>query len=308
VTQTPPPPTTARKIVRATRREYRETRDFLKGRIAAYGAARHSVEGPDGVQRAALPDKGPTPPFTLRDGIDRDQFAKDVASRDWFHTFDFGDGIVGHGPDPSHHKTQYLGLPDSFEGLRVLDIGAYDGHYSFEAARRGAKEVVAADHFVWTWPGNTARDNFDFVRDALGMNDVVRDVTVRVEDMTPEIVGGEFDVVFFYGVLYHAPDPLGYLKRVRAVTRGEVLIETVVDLLHVPRPALAYYPGAYLNNDGSNHFGPNMMAVKGLLEDAGFSQMDDLGIWRYHEIELTRGAPLPPGPPTSGRAVVRARP
>jgi tRNA (mo5U34)-methyltransferase len=296
---------TAQRVVRVSRR--------LPDMARAVRAAAHGWQpGPKELGGVQHPPVGtrPTPPFTLREGIDREQFAKDVATRDWFHTFDFGGGIVASGPDPSHQKTQFLGLPDSFEGLRVLDIGAYDGHYSFEAARRGAAEVVAADHFVWTWPGNTAKDNFEFVRDALGMNDVVKDVTVKVEDMTPEIVGSDFDVVFFYGVLYHAPDPLGYLKRVRAVTapQGQVLIETVVDLLDVPRPALAYYPGAYLNNDGSNHFGPNILAVRGLLEDAGFSRMDDLGLWRYHELEVTKGAPLPPGPPKSGRAVMRARP
>ncbi|HAP75808.1 MAG TPA: hypothetical protein DCR14_06960 [Acidimicrobiaceae bacterium] len=245
-----------------------------------------------------------TPPFPLKPGVDRDRFAAEVAERKWFHTFDFGDGVIGHGPDPSHHKTQYMGFPDRFDGLSVLDVGAYDGHYSFEAARRGATDVLATDHWTWTWPGETARSNFEFVRDHLDVT--VRDQFIRVEDISPEAIGGQFDVVLFLGVLYHAPDPLGYLQRVRSVTRKYVLIETVVDLLDVPRPAMAYYPGAYLNRDASNHFGPNMPGLLGLLEDAGFSKVDDLGVWRQHEIELTRGVPLPTGAPTSGRAVVRA--
>ena len=273
--------------------------------------AAHGWEtGPPELGGVRLPPDGDaiTPPFALRPGIDRDQFAKEVRARDWFHSFDFGGGIVADGIDKSHWKTQFMGLPGSFAGLRVLDIGAYDGHYAFETARRGAAEVVAADHFVWTWPGCTARGNFELVRDALGYGDVVKDVVVRVEDMTPESVGGEFDVVLFLGVLYHAPDPLGYLKRVRAVTApgGRAVVETVVDLLDVSRPAMAYYPGAYLNEDASNHFGPNLLAVQGLLSDAGFSRVDEPFLWRYHEIESTSGRPLPPGPPKSGRAVVTA--
>ena len=247
---------------------------------------------------------GDTPPFELRAGVDREAFAREVTRRKWFHTFDFGAGIVAHGPDPSHQKTKYLGLPARLDGLNVLDVGAYDGHYSFEAARRGAADVLASDHFVWTWPGETSHSNFEFVRKNLGL--AVRDQFIRVEDLSPEALGGQFDVVFFLGVLYHAPDPLGYLKRVRRVARQYVLIETVVDLLDVPRPALAYYPGAYLNHDASNHFGPNMAALEGLLSDAGFSRMDDLGMWKAHEIERTRGAPIPAGRPTSGRSVVRA--
>jgi tRNA (mo5U34)-methyltransferase len=275
-------------------------------RVAADAA--RAARGDGYVPAPAVGRGGRTPPFRLRDGLDRETFAKDLATREWYHSFDFDGGIVAEGRDNSHDKTQYLGLLDSMDGLRVLDVGAFDGHYSFEAARRGAAEVVAADHFVWTWPGSTVKSGFDLIRDALDMNDVVRDVTVTVEDMTPESVGGEFDVVLFLGVLYHAPDPLGYLKRLRAVTRGHAIIETVADLFDVRRPALAYYPGEYLNHDASNHFGPNMPALKGLLSDAGFSRVDDLGAWRYHEVEQANGARRPAGGPRSGRVVVRAWP
>lgn len=247
---------------------------------------------------------GDTPQFELVPGTDRVAFAAAVKERNWFHTFDFGDGIVGHGPDPSHSKTKYLGFPDSFDGLSVLDVGAYDGHYAFEAARRGATDVLATDDFVWNWPGMTARSNFEFVREHLGL--AVRDQVISVEQLTPEAIGGVFDVVLFLGVLYHAPDPIGYLQRIRSVTRKYALIETVVDVLEVARPALAYYPYAYLNGDGSNHFGPNMPALEGLLSDAGFSRVENLGVWRPHELEIIRGLPIPKRQPASGRAVVRA--
>lgn len=244
------------------------------------------------------------PAFEVTSGISDEEFAKAVSERSWFHTFKFTNGVIAPGPDPSHDKTRVLGLPDSFEGLSVLDIGTYDGWYAFEAARRGASTVLATDEFVWRWEGCTARSNFEFVREHTGLP--VQDLTISVEALTPEAVGGLFDVTFFFGVLYHAPDPLGYLKRVRSVTAKYTLIETVVDMLQVPRPALAYYPGDYLNRDSTNHFGPNMPALMGLLSDAGFSRVDDLGIWRPHEVELTARKPLPDGRIESGRAVVRA--
>jgi tRNA (mo5U34)-methyltransferase len=266
--------------------------------MAVHRRTRRTLHNPE------LGDAGNSPPFHVASGADPEVFAKDVAAREWFHRFEFDNGVVAHGVDPSHFKTQYLGLPESFDGLTVLDIGTYEGHYAFEAARRGAADVLAADHWVWTWPGSTARSNFEFVREHLALP--VRDVVLRVEDLTPEAVGGTYDVVLFLGVLYHAPDPLGYLRRVHAVTRQYALVETVVDLLDVDRPALAYYPGAYLNGDASNHFGPNLHALHGLLYDAGFSRVEDVGIWRFHEIEVTRQERLPRGDPRSGRAVVRA--
>jgi tRNA (mo5U34)-methyltransferase len=35
------------------------------------------------------------------------------------------------------------------DGLSVLDVGACDGYYSFEAERRGARDVLALDELVW---------------------------------------------------------------------------------------------------------------------------------------------------------------
>ena len=249
-----------------------------------------------------------TPPFDVRPGTDRIQLAERVSDRKWFHTFEFrhdsGTVFVAHGDDPSHEKTQYLGLPDHFNGLSVLDIGAADGHYSFEAARRGASDVLAVDHDLWTQHRDTARANFEFVREVLGLP--VRDRVITADDISPEALGGQFDVVLLFGVLHHAPDPIGYLTRVRNVTRRYALIETVVDMLDIARPALGYYPDASLNPDASTYFGPNMPALVGMLEDAGFSRVDDLGLWRLHEVELAAGVSLPTGPPKSGRAVVRA--
>jgi len=37
-------------------------------------------------------------------------------------------------------------------GKSVLDIGAYDGFFSFEAERRGARRVVATDQYCWENP------------------------------------------------------------------------------------------------------------------------------------------------------------
>ncbi len=193
-----------------------------------------------------------------------------VAARTWFHTIDLGDGILTPGQKDTPSEVQHLHLPD-LTGRSVLDIGAYDGFYSFEAERRGATRVVAADHFVWNWPGSDARGNFELAREALGSTVEDRDITV--EDLTPDALGSTFDVVLFLGVLYHAPDPLGYLKRVRSVTGELAIVETVVDLLDVPIPAAAYYQGSTMNDDASNFFGPNRLAVEGMLRDAGFSRV-----------------------------------
>jgi tRNA (mo5U34)-methyltransferase len=36
---------------------------------------------------------------------------------------------------------------NNYAGKRVLDIGAWDGYWTFEALKRGAREVLAIDDF-----------------------------------------------------------------------------------------------------------------------------------------------------------------
>jgi tRNA (mo5U34)-methyltransferase len=205
-----------------------------------------------------------------------DRLRAEVATRTWFHTIDLGSGVVTPGQKDTATELVHMRLPD-LTGRSVLDIGTYDGFYAFEAERRGAARVLATDSWTWNWPGSDARRNFDLAHEVLGSR-VVSQV-IAVEDLSPEAVGGPFDVVLFLGVLYHAPDPLGYLRRLRSVTGGTAVIETVVDLLDVDVPAVAYYPGASLNGDASNHFGPNPAAVEGLLTDAGFARVDAFRPW-----------------------------
>jgi tRNA (mo5U34)-methyltransferase len=237
-----------------------------------------------------------------------------VNARTWFHTIDLGGGVVTPGQKDTAAEAVHFRLPDDLAGRSVLDIGAYDGFFSFEAERRGAERVVAADHVAWNWPGSDAGGNFELAREALGSKVESRDVAV--EDLTVESVGGPFDVVLFLGVLYHAPDPLGYLHRVRAVTGGMAIVETVVDLLDVPVPAVAYYPGDSLNDDASNQFGPNLAAMERMLHDVGFSRVVTFDPWtlsRDWAIHSTgeRGGLLTRArrrlhKPRSGRAVFHA--
>ena len=151
-----------------------------------------------------------------------------------------------------------------------------------------------------TGPAATPVATSTLAHELLGSTVRVQDVAV--EKLAPEVVGGTFDVVLFLGVLYHAPDPLGYLKRVRSVTGGVAIIETVVDLLDVPVPAAAYYANASLNNDGSNHFGPNPMAVEGLLVDAASG-----GWWPSTPGRRTPGTRCPRRPRSTRRPSSRSR-
>ena len=69
------------------------------------------------------------------------------AARIWYHTIDLGHGVVTKGVDDTPVRLNRLDLPASFAGRSVLDIGAFDGYYSFAAERLGAARVVALDGY-----------------------------------------------------------------------------------------------------------------------------------------------------------------
>jgi tRNA (mo5U34)-methyltransferase len=187
----------------------------------------------------------------------------------WYHTIDFGQGLVTAGVDDSAYRLARLDFPPSLDGRSVLDIGAWDGFFSFEAERRGAARVLASDWYSWHGPGWGKKAGFELARTILGSR--VEDIDIDVMDLSPERVG-TFDVVLFLGVLYHLPHPLLALERVASVTRGLLILETVVDLIGLRRPAMAFYPERQLNDDPTNWWGPNAAAVHAMLRAVGFAR------------------------------------
>ncbi len=207
---------------------------------------------------------------------------RDAAARiRWYHSMDLGQGVVTSGATSPQPVVKRLSLPPRLDGLTVLDVGAWDGFYSFEAERRGAQRVLATDHFCWSGPGWGSKDGFDLARRALESK--VEDLDIDVMDLAPERVG-VFDIVLFLGVLYHVRHPLLALERVFSVTGRQLILETHVDMLHCGRPACAFYPGDELNRDPTNWFGPNPQAVIAMLREVGFRRVE--AVWGPRSLPL----------------------
>ena len=202
------------------------------------------------------------PTAALMDDINKINF--------WWHKIDLGNGITTPGRDDTLTKLVQVNLPQSLQGLSVLDIGAWDGFFSFECERRGAKRVVALDKAVWDIP-TIGKRGFELARRVLGSK--VEDVELDVLDISPERVG-VFDLVLFLGVLYHMPHPLLALERVASVVGKQLILETHVDMNEHDRPVLAFYPEDECANDGSNWFGPNRAAVEAMLRVVGFRKVE----------------------------------
>ena len=211
--------------------------------------------------------------------MDVDELRSAVSQVTWYHTIPLGHGIVTPGVDDTPARLPKIGLPANLSGKTVLDVGAWDGFFSFEAERRGAARVLATDSFCWNGAGWGTKAGFDLARLALASH--VEDLEIDPLDLSPDMVG-RFDLVLLLGVLYHMKDPMLALERAFSVTRERLIMSTFVDLLWRRAPAMAFYPGAEANADPTNWWGPNPAAVVAMLRTVGFR----------HVTVVDRGSPF----------------
>jgi tRNA (mo5U34)-methyltransferase len=233
----------------------------------------------------------------------------------WYHTIDLGQGVVTKG-DSAQEVVPGI-LPD-VTGRSVLDIGAWDGKYSFLAEQSGASRVVALDHYAWgvdfaargnywaecihsgTLP-DQSRDETDFWQPDLpgrrGFELAAAALGSKVEPLLADFQTvdleevGQFDVVLYLGVLYHMKEPLTCLERLRRVTKEVAVIET--EAVHFEgldhEALLKFHAGSSLRIDFGNWYVPTIEALHNLCRAAGFS-----------EVRTVVGPPAaPPVPPAS---------
>ena len=155
----------------------------------------------------------------------------------------------------------------SVKGKSVIDIGCWDGFFSIEAARRGARRVLATDDYVWRMKFGTRRQTEIAAR--LAAPSVITVKQIDVFDIAPKTVG-KHDVVLFFGVLYHMRHPLLALEKAASVCSELLIVETHLDAMNEARPAMIFYPGRELANDPTNWWGPNIACVEAMLRDQGF--------------------------------------
>jgi tRNA (mo5U34)-methyltransferase len=224
----------------------------------------------------------------------------------WHHSIDLGDGVVTPGSKTPHHtydELRRLRLPE-MANKSVLDVGAWDGFYTFHAEHYRASRVVALDHYAWSidfpkatvytvrqlanrqpirafhtvpdlWDpvGLPGKRGFDLAYRLRNSHaDVVVDDFMTM-DLRPL---GAFDVVLFLGVIYHLEEPLRALRRLRQVTRGVAVIESEAVRLPGRRrlPLWQFVDAAQLHDDPTIWWVPTAEGLRAMCLAAGFSRAE----------------------------------
>jgi tRNA (mo5U34)-methyltransferase len=199
----------------------------------------------------------------------------------WYHTIDLGDGLQTPGWENIRGLNQAMldFLPLSLQGMSVLDIGCWDGLFSFEAEKRGARPVLAIDNlsggdgFFQETLEPIKGEGFkplQVIKTLLDSN--VEYQNKNVYDISPESMN-MFDCTFFFGVLYHLWHPMLALQRVRQVTRKCLFIETHVNETIVQsKPLIQFYPRTE-KYEATTWVGPNLLALFEMLHVVGFKKV-----------------------------------
>lgn len=209
---------------------------------------------------------------------------KEINEIDWWHDMEL-DGIMTNGEDYTQDKLAVIQMPEDLTGKSVIDVGAWDGFFSFEAERRGGK-VLAIDTLAWErgWEtGNkiwkTGKQGFDFAHKIL--NSKVESKNIEVMDLDKNWFGFvkghpnfQFDLVLCLGILYHMKNPLGMCQVMYDICKsdGLLIIESHFDV-DDEKPLMKFYPTDELNRDSGNWWGPNPQCIEAMLRAVGFKDI-----------------------------------
>lgn len=213
----------------------------------------------------------------------------------WYHRIELPHGIVTPGWAPLHVDSYRI--PERLDGKRVLDIGAWDGFWTFEALKRGARQVVAIDDFSdflgsLKEQDRKAWENFDLCRESLGYSeDECQRHNLSVYDLKPETFG-QFDYVFAFGLLYHLRHPLLALDLIGAVCRERLYVESaILDDFSPYRGGLnhgyaggqmlmEFYPDNQYGGNVTNWWAPTLHCLAHMVRAAGFAKVDAWNLTR----------------------------
>ncbi|MES9739442.1 hypothetical protein ABWK46_19235, partial [Peribacillus frigoritolerans] len=182
----------------------------------------------------------------------------------WFDSIKFHDGRIMPGVVPYEifKARADIIFADLKPGETVLDIGDGDGFYAFESELRGAGKttcVINGDSYC-----------FLYARQELGSH-----VELRTE-IQFEAVGSSYrtyDWVFLRGIINQTRNPFHLLERMTKFTNKGLVIELLMDLQDVKRPAMVYYGDENRPGYPVDGFGFNFLFIKSALNKLGFKEV-----------------------------------
>jgi SAM-dependent methyltransferase len=215
----------------------------VQNALRHFGYEVHKVEAPEvsaqrNVEQSLHPSVSVNPVWPLprattgpSDNQIREEFAKYPA---WHYAYEFVGGLSlprryepdGTPYDPQrqwqrfrHFMPYLLGAQQgSLKGKRVLDIACNSGFWSIQCALLGA-DVVGFD------ARTELVEQANLLKRIVGLSNIDFKL-LDFWEMSPQSLGGTFDVVLNLGLLYHLSSPVEALRRTKSMSRDCILLDT----------------------------------------------------------------------------------
>lgn len=211
----------------------------------------------------------------------------------WFHNIEIAKGVYTN-PDGDYQDKRWeivkKNLPKKLDGKECLDVGCSSGFFSLKLLERNAATVIGIDD----GEQGKAIIQANLVKEMLELSNASFQF-INVYDVKK--LNRKFDYVLFLGVLYHLRHPLLALDKLRQITKGKMILQTITskvennikknsDYENSPsfrgeikmRDEVFYkpgYPKMYFSEHGfdkdkSNRWLPNIECVTAMLRSSGF--------------------------------------
>jgi len=155
-----------------------------------------------------------------------------IKQREWFYSFNLPDGSssksYGNGELDAIHDTRRQMLdavlsehyPDGLAGKTAVDLACHQGYFSVHMVNSGVESVLSID----ARPEHI--EDTQLISRVMGIeniNTLQSDVHLLDTDSL-----GEHDIVLCLGLIYHLENPIGALRKARALCKDVCIIETQV--------------------------------------------------------------------------------
>jgi tRNA (mo5U34)-methyltransferase len=199
----------------------------------------------------------------------------------WYHTMELAPGLTTQGEFDLRPWVERYGLPARLDGMRVLDVGTFDGFWAFEMERRGAAEVVALDvggEDDFDWPPRRRGERATVMRPGSGFALAKEVFASQAERRICSIYNadpsqlGTFDLVLCGMVLIHLRDQLLALERIARLCAGTFITVEEFD----PLTGLIPFPAARYRADRQSSvvfWQPSARTWRRMLWTAGFDEV-----------------------------------
>ena len=241
------------------------------------------------------------------EGKSREELLDLARTYKWWHSIDLGEmvtsGVTGRWPLT---ERAFDGI--DFSGKKVLDIGCWDGIWSFEAEKRGASEVYSVDlvsQRAWS-----EQKTYQLAHKLLGSK------ARYYPNLSVYDIGRlgltDFDVVIYCGIYYHLQEPLRAFAALREVmAEGGLMIVEGPAVDGTDRVFADFSARTWFAEDPTNWWIPSMPCLREWLDCsfldvmAEFSGNRNLAAPPASHTPRSPARPLAPAPPAPPISILR---